>query len=123
MYSEAVDEMQKAVALSGAGPLELAYFAHIYGRMGRTEEARALLSQILSRGDAPGYFIALAYVGLGENDHAFAWLDKSVDDRWGPFNELNADPMFDALRTDARFPRMLRRIGLAGAAEVTANTP
>jgi TolB-like protein/DNA-binding winged helix-turn-helix (wHTH) protein/Tfp pilus assembly protein PilF len=115
LYGEAIDELQKAVALSGAGSQELAYFAHIYGRMGRTQEARALLSQVLSRGDVPGYFIALAYTGLGEKDNAFTWLDKSLDDRWGPFNELNADPMFDALRSDPRFSRLLRRMGLADA--------
>ncbi len=50
MYREAVAEMQKGLALSGAGPSETAILAHIYGRMGRTEEARALLSEVLSRG-------------------------------------------------------------------------
>lgn len=112
MYAEAVAEMQKGLALSGAGPSEMAILAHIYGRMGRTQEARALLSQVLSRGDAPAYYIALAYVGLGENDNAFKWLDKTLQERAGPFNELNADPMFDGLRGDPRFSLLLRRMGL-----------
>jgi tetratricopeptide (TPR) repeat protein len=33
MYAEAVAEMQKGLALSGAGPSERAILAHIYGRM------------------------------------------------------------------------------------------
>jgi TolB-like protein/DNA-binding winged helix-turn-helix (wHTH) protein/Tfp pilus assembly protein PilF len=112
MYPEAVAELQKGLALSGAGSWEAATLVHIYGRMGRTEEARALLSEVLSRGDASPYDVALAYVGLGENDHAFTWLDKAVQARSGSFNELNADPMFDRLRPDPRFAALLRRMGL-----------
>jgi TolB-like protein/DNA-binding winged helix-turn-helix (wHTH) protein/Tfp pilus assembly protein PilF len=112
MYAEALAEMQKQQALSGAGPSETAILAHIYGRMGRTREARALLAQLLSGGDVPAYYLALAYVGLGENDNAFKWLDKSLEERAGPFNELNADPMFDRLRGDPRFLALLRRMGL-----------
>jgi pentatricopeptide repeat protein len=95
--------------------LDTAILVHIYGRMGRTEEARALLSEVLARGDAPPYFIALAYVGLGENDKAFKWLDKALQERAGPFNELNADPMFGPLRADPRFAALLRRMGLPGS--------
>jgi hypothetical protein len=67
---------------------------------------------VLSRTDPPSYYIALAYVGLGDNDNAFRWLDKTLEERAGPFNELNADPMFDPLRADPRFPTLLRRMGL-----------
>jgi TolB-like protein/DNA-binding winged helix-turn-helix (wHTH) protein/Tfp pilus assembly protein PilF len=112
MYREAVVELQKGFALGGAGSSETAILAHIYGRMGRTTEARALLSEMLSRGDASPYYIALAYVGLGENDNAFTWLDKTLQERAGPFNELNADPMFDRLRSDPRFAALLRRMGV-----------
>lgn len=114
MYREAVVELQKGRALSGAGPAEAAILAHIYGRMGRTEEARALLSEVLSREDAPAYYIALAYAGMGEKDAAFKWLDKALEERAGPFNELNAEPMFDSLRADPRFAALLRRMGLSG---------
>ncbi len=112
MYREAVAELQKGLALSGSGSWEMAIMAHIYGRMGRTAEARSLLSEVLSRGDAAPYYIALAYVGLGENDNAFKWLDKALHERSGPFNELNADPMFDRLRPDPRFSALLRRMSL-----------
>jgi TolB-like protein/DNA-binding winged helix-turn-helix (wHTH) protein/Tfp pilus assembly protein PilF len=110
MYREAVAELQKSSA--SAGPSQTAILAHIYGRMGRVEEARTLLSSVLSRTDPPSYYIALAYVGLGDNDNAFRWLDKTLEERAGPFNELNADPMFDPLRADPRFPTLLRRMGL-----------
>jgi TolB-like protein/DNA-binding winged helix-turn-helix (wHTH) protein len=112
LYREAVAEQQKSVALSGTGPWEMAIGAYIQGRMGRAQEARSLVTQLLSRKDAPPYFVALAYVGLGDNDKAFHWLDKALEERSGPFNEVNADPLFDPLRTDPRFPALLRRMGL-----------
>jgi hypothetical protein len=51
---------------------------------------------------------------LGDTNSAFEWLDKTLQQRWGPFNEVNAEPLFDALRSDSRFPSLLRRIGLPG---------
>jgi hypothetical protein len=86
--------------------------AYVFGRMGRTKDARSELSALLSSDDPPPYFIALAYVGLGENDKAFAWLEKTLEQRSGPFNEVNADPLFDPLRTDARFSALVRRMGV-----------
>jgi TolB-like protein/DNA-binding winged helix-turn-helix (wHTH) protein/Tfp pilus assembly protein PilF len=112
MYTEAMAETQKGLALSGAGPSEKAILAYIYARTGRTPEARAVLSELLAREDAPAYYIAIAYVGLGDSDRAFTWLEKAFQERTGPFNELSADPMFDGLRTDPRFNRLLRRMGL-----------
>jgi TolB-like protein/DNA-binding winged helix-turn-helix (wHTH) protein/Tfp pilus assembly protein PilF len=112
MYPQAVAELEKSRSQSGSGPWDMALQAHIYGRTGRTREARALLSQVLSRGDVPGHFVAIAYAGLGEKDAAFRWLDKTLEDRWGPFNELNADPLFDSLRTDPRFSALLRQMRL-----------
>jgi TolB-like protein/DNA-binding winged helix-turn-helix (wHTH) protein/Flp pilus assembly protein TadD len=112
MYAEALAELEKGISLSGAGPWETSIRAYLYGRMGRTKEARTELDALLSQNDAPGYFVALAYVGVNENDQAFVWLDRSVERRWGPFNEVKADPLFDPLRSDARYADLLRRIGL-----------
>jgi hypothetical protein len=115
MYPEAFAELQKGLALSGAGPPEMAVLAHIRARMGDTAEGRALLSQLLSRGDVPAYYIAEAYLGFGDKDRAFTWLEKALRERTGPFNELSADPMFDSLRDDPLFAALLRRMGLPAA--------
>jgi len=112
MYPEAIAELQKSLALAGAGTWERAMLAHSYGRMGRTEDARALLADVVSGRDASPYYVALAYAGMGDKDAAFTWLDKALRDRAGPFNELNADPLFDPLRGDPRFLPLLRRMGV-----------
>jgi hypothetical protein len=114
MYPDALAELEKAVPRSGPGLQERALLAHIYGRMGRTRDARMLLAELAQHGDAPGYDMAIAYVGVGDADKAFSSLDRTVRERWGAFNELNAEPLFDPLRSDARFPALLRRIGVPG---------
>jgi hypothetical protein len=93
----------------------MAILAHTYGRMGGRQKARRLLSEMLSRPGAAPYDIAIAYVGLGANDDAFAWLDKALQARSGAFNEVNADPIFDGLRPDPRFAALLDRMGLSPA--------
>lgn len=110
MYPEAAAEIEKSMALSGADSRELALLAHIYGRMGRLDDARALVAKVMADGDQAAYDIALAYVGMGDADEAFTWLARSVDKRMGSFNELNADPIFDPLRADPRFAALLRRM-------------
>jgi len=112
MYREALAEVEKSSSLSPAGPWQLAILAHIQAGMGQKQRARTLVSELLAREDAPAYFVALAYAGLGEKEDAFRWLDKSIQEQWGPFNELNAEPLFDSLRRDPRFPMLVRRMGL-----------
>lgn len=52
-------------------------------------------------------------IALGENDQAFAWLEKAYADRVQMLSEINADPAFDRLRSDPRFHDLLRRVGFA----------
>lgn len=45
-------------------------------------------------------------------DRAFEWLEKSVDEREYQMMNLKVDPGFDSLRSDPRFDKLLRRVGL-----------
>jgi len=56
------------------------------------------------------YEIATAYVGLGEDDEAFGWLQKATDDRSDCMTLLNVEPWMDSLRQDARFADLLNQI-------------
>jgi hypothetical protein len=53
--------------------------------------------------------IALIYVGLGDKDEAMIWL-KAYQARFNP--SILMRPVFDLLRSDARFQDLLRGIGL-----------
>jgi hypothetical protein len=58
------------------------------------------------------YGIAVIYVGLGDKEQAFAWLNRAYDERDNWLNYLKVEPRLDPLRSDARFTDLLRRVGL-----------
>ncbi len=67
--------------------------------------------EIPSRKDL-AYPAALIYTGLRETEQAFKWLDKAYDNRSGALGTIKVDPKLDGLRSDPRFPQILRKMGL-----------
>ena len=57
------------------------------------------------------YTIATFHAALGENDKAFAELNKSYERRENTLVWLIVDPRLDPLRLDPRFKDLLRRVG------------
>ncbi len=57
--------------------------------------------------------IASFYARLGNVDQAMAWLEKSYADRSARLTHLLVDARYDNLRADARFVKLLQRVGLA----------
>jgi hypothetical protein len=70
------------------------------------------LQQISSDRYVPSVYIALIYLGLGDNNQAFAWLDKAYDERCEYLIYLRTDPMAEPLRTDPRLAAFLERMQL-----------
>jgi serine/threonine-protein kinase len=114
-YAEAAAEFEKVRKLVPTDAGTMCDLAHVYGRMGRRSEAEALIAQVLelrkSRYVSPP-FIAFAYLGIGDGESAFKWLATGVDERAWPSIFLRIDPRYDALRGDARFADVLRKVGL-----------
>jgi tetratricopeptide (TPR) repeat protein len=114
-FDEAIAEMQRAVELSGGNVSYRAELASIYGLAGRAAEARGILEEILrdakERYVSP-YDIAVIYVGLGDTDNAFRYLDAAFEERNVRLVNLGVHPFFDSLRNDHRFRSLLRRLGL-----------
>jgi TolB-like protein len=112
MWPEAIAEIER-ITVNG-GPRGQALLGYMLGRGGRTDEARQILAAMLDRsrrinGDA--FDVALVYAGLGENDQAFTWMDKAVDDRSLGFEWMHT--IVDGLRADPRFEKLRRRAGLS----------
>jgi hypothetical protein len=57
--------------------------------------------------------VALVYAGLGDREQALAWLEKAYNERSHWMVWLALDPRWSEIRGDARFQRLLTRIGLA----------
>lgn len=56
--------------------------------------------------------MATVYLGLGDTDATFAWLERAVQTRASALLYLAVDPRYDPVRSDPRFADLVRRIGL-----------
>jgi len=114
-FELAISEGERAVKLSGGSPLMRAALAQTLGAAGRTEEAVQMLEDLteLARQKyvAPHFFAGIQ-VGLGENDRALEYLERSYEERSHWLIYLHLDPGMDGLRDNPRFQHLLRRIGL-----------
>jgi TolB-like protein/Tfp pilus assembly protein PilF len=109
-YEEAIQGFEKL----GDLPHALGHKGNAYAMEGKTAEARAILPKLRTHIEKSGigrYEIALVYVGLHDNDHAFEFLDRAFDARDKGLTYLLVDPCLDPLRSDARFRPLLQRVG------------
>jgi hypothetical protein len=52
----------------------------------------------------------MVYVRLGDNEQAFAWLAKTVEERnWFAF-QARVNPILDPLRSDPRFDALIQKV-------------
>jgi serine/threonine-protein kinase len=113
--ADAVEEFQKAVFLSGQDPELIAARGHFHALTGNPDvamEALADLGALSKHRYVPAFYFAKIYVGLGDFDRAFEYLDRAYDERYGLLSYLRVEPIFDPLKGDPRFNDLLRRIGL-----------
>jgi serine/threonine protein kinase/Tfp pilus assembly protein PilF len=114
-FDEAIAEGEKGVRASGGSPLIRASLAQSFGAAGKTKEARKILDDltILAKQKyvAP-YFLAGIYVGLGDEERATEFLEKSYEEHSHWLIYLHLDPGMDGLRSNLRFQELLRRVGL-----------
>ena len=115
MYEEAFTEVQKAISLSGDSVHIRAELGHAYAVAGKGGEALKIMDELkgLSKETyVSPYDVAAIYVGLGQKDQAFDWLEKAYQERSDWLRYLKVDPRLDPLRSDLRFSDLVRRVGL-----------
>jgi TolB-like protein/Flp pilus assembly protein TadD len=118
---EACAAFEKGAGLSRS-PRLIGALGHSYALMGKHEEALHVVQELAAmaqRRYVSPFDTALVYMGLGEKDRAFEWLDKALAERCYEMVWLKVDPRWDVLRADPRFASMLNAIGL-GRAQRTA---
>lgn len=112
---KAIEAAEKAVALSERAPGALGILGMIYGLAGRKVEATKILSELMGLTDrryVTPAAVAWVYVGLGDKDQAFAWLEKAYEERSGFMAYFKVVPIVDPIRSDPRYSEMVRRVGL-----------
>jgi TolB-like protein/Flp pilus assembly protein TadD len=113
---EAIAALNQAVILTGGGLTHEAHLGYAYALAGKREEARQVLAdleEIAKEKYVSAYYFAIIYLGLGDRQRTFSWLERALDERAGFLAFIKVEPTFDPLRTDARFADLLRRMGLS----------
>jgi TolB-like protein len=110
---EAIERMQRAVALSNGSTEALAGLAQAYAVAGMTDAMRKVLDEINGQTAqyVSPYNVAKVYAAHREPDRVFEWLDMAYTERNPDLIELRTDPVFDSVRADPRFSDLLHRVG------------
>jgi TolB-like protein/DNA-binding winged helix-turn-helix (wHTH) protein/Tfp pilus assembly protein PilF len=112
---EAIRVWEKAAAVTDRSPGVICTLIWAYARTGRRADALRLLAELKKRqqtGYIPAGAFVSAYLGLGDNDEAFAWLERAYQEQSNILIYIKVFPPFDPLRGDPRFQDLVRRVGL-----------
>jgi TolB-like protein/Flp pilus assembly protein TadD len=113
LLPEGMAEYQRSISLND-DPFPKALLGHLYGRMGRKDEAKQITRQLLEirkQRYLEGYGLAIVYLGLGDRNEALRWLEEGYRDRDG-FNmgSIRVDPLLTPLHGDPRFEALAEKI-------------
>lgn len=111
----ALEQLARAVELSGGSSEPLSLIAYAHALAGRRAEARRALQELETRAReryVPAYYVAVVHLGLGDTPATMRWLERAYTERDAHLVFLAADPKWDVLRRDAGFARLLKQLRL-----------
>jgi TolB-like protein/lipoprotein NlpI len=115
MYPEAIATFERARKMTGDWPFIVMALGHAQALAGNTQEARKALNTLTQMRQTrliPDLYPAAIYVGLGDKDRAFHYLNAAYQERVDRLIYLKVEPMADPLRSDPRFAQLLAKVGL-----------
>ncbi len=115
LFINALEEIEKWRHAYGDQPWTWSELAYVYGRSGQQAQAERALQKLLQwdqRQPVDPAAIVWAYVGTGNKDQAFAYLEQAYAQHSSTLTTLKVEPGFDPLRSDPRYQDLLRRVGL-----------
>ncbi|HZR09396.1 MAG TPA: protein kinase, partial [Myxococcales bacterium] len=111
-YPDAVGIVDKVIDRADADSGWLAIRGYVHAKAGDRKEALRIVADLEERSRhqyvAPSN-LALVDAALGDKDRAFALLDTAVTVRDAALASLKVDPLWDSIRADPRFTRLLIR--------------
>ena len=112
-FKEALAASQRATILMREDADTLSTLGIIYALSGRVSEARWVaetLEQLSQKRYVQAYLIASIYGALDDRNQAFTWLEKAAKQRDCHMLRIKLDPVFDKLRSDPRYGRLLESV-------------
>jgi tetratricopeptide (TPR) repeat protein len=108
-HAEAIDEAQQATLHAPEWSMTAATLGYAYAISGKRDAALKVLDELTARSQWKdvAYYKAMICAGLGQKEQALEWLEKAYDERSNLLVYLNSDPIFDGLRSDPRFQKLL----------------
>lgn len=112
-FDHAVATARKAFELNPAQTNSISYEIYALARLGRHDEAKAILDGLLKRsaeGYVPQYHIAVAYMGFGDRTNALNWLEKGFEEKDPRMVFLRSERFWDDLRSEPRFIDLMMKL-------------
>ncbi len=111
---EALIAVDRAIAMETGIRARLARIAALVA-LGRHDEAASLAREYEGQhavGNLDAYWVANAYVDLGDDGQALAWLERAIAERSALVSGVRADTSMLRLRDDPRFRAIIARMGM-----------
>ena len=115
LFADALAEITAHPPPAMSSPWYWSELTYAYGRSGQHAQAQRTLDKLLElnrKQELGAEAVIWAYLGVGNNEQALAWLEKAYTQRSPAMTYLKVDPRYDPLRREPRFQDLLRRAGL-----------
>jgi TolB-like protein/Tfp pilus assembly protein PilF len=114
LFNETLAELEKAKRERKSDPILIYSTGMVYAAQGKRVEALQIikeLEEISGSSLSQAHWIAKIYATLNEKELALTWLERGLAAGGiGPF--YKDEPVWDPIRSDARFADLVRRMGL-----------
>jgi TolB-like protein/Tfp pilus assembly protein PilF len=115
--TRALAESDRAAALRVSDVLVQGDIGYVQAVAGRKSEAQRIARDIAARyrqgEESAAMAAAVVHAGLGDRDDSLMWLERARAASDNELGDIKMDPRFDAIRTDARFAKLLAEVGLS----------
>jgi TolB-like protein/Flp pilus assembly protein TadD len=114
-FPEAIAEYQAGLKLVPTHPYIKGMLGHAYALSGEPDKARELLKDAhgeYEKGGLSDLKLSYIYLALGDLESCFECLERDYEQRDPELPYINADPVFDPVRTHPRFAALLKKMNL-----------
>jgi TolB-like protein/tetratricopeptide (TPR) repeat protein len=115
MYPEALQHFRVASSQAPENPAILMALGHALAVSGDRQGALGVLAQLQGMSHqryVPSLYMAGIYLGLGDKDNVFVYMNRAVAEHNDRLIYLAVEPLADPLRADPRFQTLLAHIHL-----------